>query len=61
MVTGRSEEPDVLWEFQQPEIMNMINSEEIRLVGLRRNPNEPLVCTFVIIVLLPSFQSCILF
>ncbi|XP_034251713.1 MAGUK p55 subfamily member 6 isoform X2 [Thrips palmi] len=45
VVTGRSEEPDVLWEFQQPEIINMINNEEIRLVGLRRNPNEPLGMT----------------
>lgn len=45
VVTGRSQEQDILWEFQQPEIMSSLNDGGIRIVGIRRSPNEPLGMT----------------
>lgn len=45
VVTGQTEVPDVLLEFQQPEIIDNMNGDEIRMVVLRRSPNEPLGMT----------------
>lgn len=45
VVTGQTEEPDVLWEFQQPEIIDTMNNDDIRIVRVRRGQNEPLGMT----------------
>ncbi|XP_026283013.2 protein PALS2 [Frankliniella occidentalis] len=45
VVTGRTEEPDVLLEFQQPEILRKMDNSEIRMVAVRRGHNEPLGMT----------------